>query len=148
VATAQLYSILYYGSVVWLNNMRSIHYRILRVGIKDYKQKVSKNRIDKACKRATPEMWSKYAAGSLVIKITRDRGPLNLYAGLMENFYTEPRRPNHGRYFDNSRGKIGKHRLQNRMDFMSELGPWLTDPNIENDQIRRLLKNRLNFDFN
>jgi len=50
VATAQLYSILYYGSPVWLNctleasllkKLRALHYKILRVGIKDCKQKKS-----------------------------------------------------------------------------------------------------------
>jgi len=88
-----------------------------------------------------------YASGALVIKIMRDRSPLNLYIGLMENFYTEPRKPNHERFFDNSQGKIGKHSLQNRLDLMTELGPWLDDPNIENDALRRMLKDRLDFDF-
>jgi len=117
------------------------------VGIRDFKKKKSKLYIDKICKRATPEMWSKYATGALVIKVMRDRSPLNLYIGLMENFYTEPRKPNHGRFFDNSQGKIGKHRLQNRLDFMKDLGPWLNDPNIENGQLRKFLKDELNFNF-
>jgi len=88
-----------------------------------------------------------YASGALVIKIIRDRSLLNLYIGIMENFYTEPRKPNHGRFFDNSQGKIGKHRLQNRLEFMTELGPWLNDPNIGNDALRRMLKDKLDFNF-
>jgi len=65
VATVQLCSILYYGSPVWLNNtldkslwakLRSLHYRILRVGIKDLKQRKSKLYIDKTYKRAISEM--------------------------------------------------------------------------------------------
>jgi len=66
----------------------------------------------------------------------------------MENFYTEPRKPNHGRFFDNPQGKIGKHRPQNRLDFAKDLEPWLDDPNIENGEIRRLLKDKLNFNLN
>jgi len=156
VATAQLYSILYYGSPVWMNDtlekslwqkLKSLHYRILRVGIRDFKRRKSKKHIDKTCKRATPEMWSKYASGALVIKIIRDRSPLNLYIGIMANFYTEPRKPNHGKFFDNSQGKIGKHRLENRLEFMTELGPWLDDPNIGNDALRRMLKDKLDFNF-
>jgi len=50
----------------------------------------------------------------------------------MENFYPEPMKPNHGRFFVNSQGKMWKLDLQNRLDFMKELEPWLDDPNIEN----------------
>jgi len=125
VATAQLYSILYYGSSVWLNNTldKSLWIKLksrplqdsYSVGIRDFKQRKSKMFIDKTFKRATPEMWSnKYVSGMLVIQIMKDRSPLNLYIGLMENFCTEPRKLNHGRFFDNSQGKIGKNRQQNR----------------------------------
>jgi len=79
-------------------------------------------------------MQRKYATSTLLIKIKMDQRPLNLYIRRLENFYTEPRMPSHGKYFYYSRGKMGRHQLQNRLTFMTELGPWLEDPNNGNDQ--------------
>jgi len=94
ITTAQLYSILYYASPVWLNRtlsasywtkIRSLHYRILRGAIKDYKNKVTRPRLDKLCKRATPDMWSKYTTQTAVIKTVRDGSPSFLMTSLTLN---------------------------------------------------------------
>jgi len=65
IATAQLYSTLYYASPVWLNRtfkalywtkIRSLHYRILRSAVKDYKKKVSRESI----RQTLQESYSRY----------------------------------------------------------------------------------------
>jgi len=79
--------------------------------------------------------------------ITKDLSPLYLYIGRLENFYTEPRKPDHGQYFDNLRGKMGRHRLQNRLLFLSEQGPWLEDPNIGKVRLAYVSERWFRFSF-
>jgi len=155
VATAQLYSIMYYASAVWLNEtlkseewkkLRSMHYRILRAGIRDYKQRVSKKVIDVLCKRATPQMWSNYSTNTVSIKIIRDRSPQYLYNLVMETFYIERRKPDLAKFYDNSRGKIGKHRLCNRLTNLSSIPGWY-GMDLNDHEIRTTLKKHLNFEF-
>jgi len=155
IATAQLYSILYYASPVWLNRtlsasywtkIRSLHYRILRGAIKDYKKKVTRPRLDKLCKRATPDMWSKYTTATAVIKTVRDGSPSFLMTCINTTLYTTRRKPEIAQFYNNSRGKIGLHNLSNRIDFMNGLEAWLTK-DLNDDAIRITLKGYLNFDF-
>jgi len=154
VASSQIFSIMYYASQVWLNKtlsaklwgkLKSLHYRILRAATRDFKRKVSKLTLDKQCKRATPSMWSSYSTCSLAIKILRDRYPKRLEATLRSQLYHNARTPLKGKIYDSSRGKIGRHRLANRLDDLTDLEwnrPW-TD-----DGLRIFLKDKLNFDFN
>jgi len=154
VATSQLFSIMYYGSQVWMNStltsdlwkkLKAIHYKILRVANRDYRNRISKRTLDLKHKRATPKMWSDYATTSLVIKVFRDRCPEYLYENLKTTCYQTRRMPQAGRFFDNSKGKIGKHRLGSRLAMMDGL-QWY-DKNWNNDQIRIRLKEHFDFDF-
>jgi len=155
IATSQLYSQMYYASPVWLNEtlgsdqwkkLRSMHYRILRAGTRDFKQRTSKKVLDVQCKRATPKMWSHYSTNTIAIKILRDRSPLYLFNLIMETYYAERRKPDHAKFFDNSRGKIGKHRLCNRLNNLDNLPGWF-DKDLNDHAIRKLLKDYLDFDF-
>jgi len=155
IATAQIYSILYYASQVWLNEtlrsdywqrLKSLHYRVLRAAARDFKQKMPKTTLDKKCKRVNPKTWSTYSTSSLVIKVIRDRSPTYLYEMLHETIHTTRRQPTKARFYDNSKGKIGKHRLCNRLQGMNDLPEWL-NLDMTDDAIRRLLKKALNFDF-
>jgi len=114
---------------------------------KDYKRTVSKINLDKEFKRATPSMWSQYATTSLAIKILRDRCPAPLHNHLMQNLYLERRKPFNGRFYDTSRGKIGRHKLHNRLETLTHLDrPW-HEMNLTDAAIRTMLKDYLNFDF-
>jgi len=156
VASAQLFSIMYYANSVWMNStlsamgwkkLRSWHYRILRAAVKDFKYRKSKEQLNLECKRATPVMWHKYSSASLVIKCIRDGSPQLLNEEICRNLYTQRRSVNRGRFFDNSKGKVGRHRLGNRITFMNDLDfDWL-NVRINDDRIRIELKRFLNFEF-
>jgi len=116
----------YYASQVWLNEtltsdlwqkLKALHYRVLRATQRDFKRKIPKATLDWVCKRATPKMLSSYITASLVIKIFRDRTPINIHDQITGNLYSERRKPNRGRFYNNSRGKIGLHELRNRLTF-------------------------------
>jgi len=155
IATAQLFSKIYYASPVWLNEtlssdqwkrLKSLHYRILRVGTRDYKQKTSKKVLDVQCKRATPRMWSNYSTNMIVIKILRDRSPSFIFDTIMETHYTERRRADLAKFYDNSRGKVGKHRLCNRLSNLDNLPGWY-GKDLNDHEIRIMLKDYLNFEY-
>jgi len=156
IATSQLFSVLYYASQLWMNEtlcatgwkkLRSIHYRILRAAVRDFKQRKSKIELDATCKRVTPKIWSSYSTASLVIKIKRDRSPNYLHETIQETLYTTRRQPDRAKFYDNSRGKIGKHRLSNRLMTMNDLPAWM-DKMMTDDAIRIFLKKHFNFSFN
>jgi len=157
VATAQIFSILYYAAPVWLNKtltarlwtkLRSVHYRVLRAATRDYKKRKHREELDKNCKRATPKMWSGYITSSTAIKIVRDRYPKYLVESLEKTYYNERRRPNEGKFYDASKGKVGRHKLENRLEMMDGLKWVSTTGPLTNDAIRKLLKEHFNFDFN
>jgi len=60
-------------------------------------------------------MWSNYSTSSLVIRLIRDGGPSYLSEEIKSTMYTTCRKPNTPRFYDNSKGKIGLHRLSNRL---------------------------------
>jgi len=82
----------------------------------------------------------------MVIKVIRDRSPTFLHGVIMSTHYTERRRPGIAKFYDNSRGKVGKHRLGNRLNEMDRLPEWY-DKALTDHQIRTLLKDSLNFDY-
>jgi len=90
-------------------------------------------------------MWGIYTQTSLAIKIIRDRCPYELNKWLQLSLYVNARRPDYGQFMDNSRGKIGRHRFENRLAWMNDL-PWYnrtwTDAGI-----RTFLKDQLDFNF-
>jgi len=68
-------------------------------------------------KRATPLQWVGFLTSSKVIKITRNKEPPDLY---------NPRKPDIGYLFENSKRKTGKTNLKNCLELMKEINtPWL-----------------------
>jgi len=130
LATAQVFSVVYYASPVWLNDtlsssnwrkLKTFHYRVLRSAVKDYKRAISNKDLDKSCLRATPRMWSLYMQTSIVVKIMRDVCPYELHQRLQQSIYINDRRPNYGKFQDNSKGKVGKHRIENKLSWMANI---------------------------
>jgi len=119
---------------------------VLRAAVKDYKKIRHREELDKSCKRATPKMWSSYITSSIVIKISRDGYPVYLKEQLEKTCYTERRQPHKPRFYDASKGKIGRHKIENRLDVMDNIGWNTTGPNSD-DAIRTMLKKSLNFNF-
>lgn len=150
LVTAQALSVLYYGSPAWLTpsflgdrlrRLESIHYRCLRVIVKDYKQRIPREWIDAATQRLPPKIWCRFAAASLAIKVRQSREPRYLCDNFFQNTYAEARKPGRLFGFDSSRGMVGRSQTKNWIG--QTLGliktPW-TSSDLSNDQIRGLLK--------
>ncbi len=151
IVTSQYYSTLYYGGAVWLPNIsykdgkliESAHNKALRIAFLDRKKKIGKEDLAKKSKRAKPEEWAKYASATLVMKIIRNKSPTYLLGTLMETIFTERRKPLNGKFYNNSKGKIGKQRIQNRIGFMNGIKDEWMMVNISDNEIRQLLKKNL-----
>jgi len=150
LVTSQVLSILYYASPVWLTPalmspekkaIESVHYRSLRIIIKDYKQKVPREWVTASTQRLPPGSWAKFAAVSLVMKVRQNKLPTRIFDTVLENTYTITRKPGRLFGYDSSKTLQGKALTKNWIG--KALGdiktPW-TGSDLNNDRIRRLLK--------
>ncbi len=151
ILTSQFFSTLYYCSQAWLTStthvklwkiVNSIHYRALRVALHEYRPKTNREKIDLLCGRASPKQWSKYCIASLVINCLQNGKPTLLVSFIRETLYHERRSPNIGKFYNNAKGKIGRQKLGNNLEFMSAIrDDWLdTGTAIGPDRLRRILK--------
>jgi len=149
IVTAQYYSVLYYGSVVWLSGttkaslkslINTAHFKPLRLAMNDFHKRIKREELSLLCKRANPIDWVRYSLASLVIKTYKHREPFYLYLCLNETLYTVRRKPLIGRFFDNSKGKVGKQKICNKLRFMDSLNTDWIGKDISNDALRRMLK--------
>jgi len=149
IVTTQYYSQLYYGGCVWFNtalkaNLRGLvntaHFRPLRIAVIDYQKALSKNELSKKCNRAKPIDWVRYSLATQAIQILAKREPFYLYENLVETLYTTRRKPLMGRFFDNSKGKIGRQKLCNKMQCMDLMTTNWLGLDQSKDGIRRTLK--------
>jgi len=117
------------GLLFWLSKtltsnlwakLRSMHNKVL-TALKDYKKKRHRTELDKNCKRATPKMWSAYISMSTEIKIIRDGYPVYLKSKLQTTLYTDGRKRNHGKFYDGSKGKIGRDKVEKRLEVMDNI---------------------------
>jgi hypothetical protein len=120
--------------------INSIVYRPIRVAVCDYKRRINSEKLDELSARASPKQWSKYSPASLVIKILRDKLPHGLHDLLSKTYYEERRHVGLGKFYDNSKGKVGRLKFGNNLQFMSALKtPW-SGENWNDDKIRIELK--------
>jgi len=54
-------------------------------------------------------------------KNTKNWHTKNLHSTILENFYTERRKPNKGRFYNNASGKVILHKLKNRLKLVCDL---------------------------
>ena len=148
IATAQVFSGLYYGSGVWMTpslnanlwrQLNSLHYWVMRLILKDYRNRIPRWKINQLADRATPKEWARYSTGSIIIKVCRNKQPIDLYETIHRNMYFERRYPHTPKFFENSERKIGKQSIHNRATFMNTLGPWYNQ-DFTDHAIRILLK--------
>lgn len=78
IILTHLFGMLYYGSVVWLNeltsfkiirSLESIHYKGLRIAAKDYYMTLSRERLDDIFNRATLCKWMKYSNTKMALNM-------------------------------------------------------------------------------
>ncbi len=149
ILTSQHFSKMLFASPVWLTSCISVrlwsqinkaHYQAIRTAVNDFKRRINREKLDILSSRAAPRQWSKYSIASLVIKILRDRSPSGLHDLLKETYYEERRHVGIGKFFDNSKGKIGKQKFGNNLQYMSAIrSPW-NGQNWSDDKIRVELK--------
>lgn len=124
-----------------VHRLESFHYSCLRIIVKNYKQRISRDWIDATSLRLPPKQCGKFAAVSLAIKIRQTQMPQKLHKDIFKNTYNVTRKP--GRLFgcDNSNTVIGRAMTRNwiGLAFGHIQSSW-TDTNLSNDQIRRMLK--------
>jgi hypothetical protein len=153
VLTSQYYGTCYYASQAWLGNhtkksdirkLNGTHYRLLRVAIRDWKNNVPRCELDKLG-RAKPSLWGKYAVANCVIKIIRDQAPTRLRWHIEQTMYSERRHPNIVKFYDNSRLRIGRHAVGNRLkEIFDEINEPITFLET-NCSLRQKLKRVLGF---
>jgi len=158
IVTAQIFSILYYACCVWLTpslnkkilgTVESLHYRALRLIIRDYRQKISREVITRRTKRLPPYKWSKFALASLYLNMYGRKEPLSLLEQMTTNTYVKRRKPGHIYSFDSARTKVGKQMTKNWLgSAINEFSaPW-SDRNLSKDSVRVFLKKMYYKDFN
>lgn len=122
VVTTQIFSILYYACCVWLtpllnkkhlNTVEGLHFRALRLILRDYRQRISRDIITCQTKRLPPDKWSRFVLASLFINAKNQNKPASLIHQLSCNFYGKRRMPGFSFAFDASRTKIGKQSTKN-----------------------------------
>jgi hypothetical protein len=153
VLTSQYYGMTYYASQVWLGphtkridikKLNSLHYKLLRIAINDWRNKTSKKELD-LLGRAKPMLWARYATANIVIKILRDRAPMLLLDHLELTKYSERRTPEVIKFYDKSNTKIGFQAIGNLIGkIFNEINAPIT-LSESNAAIRTLLKKSLNF---
>jgi len=67
------------------------------------------------------------------------------YIKTQNTLYTLRRQPTLTRFFDSSRVKVGRHKLQNRLQMMDNI-PW-RERDLSDENIRTLLKEHFDFNF-
>jgi hypothetical protein len=152
VLTSQYYSTCFYASPAWLGwhtrrmdvrKLNSLHYRLLRTVVRDWKQEISRSKLDEIG-RVGPETWAKYSTASTVVKIIRDDHPTRLRDHLKESMYHEER-SGRVKFFDQSRLKQGRQAVGNRLKLIfDEINTKITFKE-SNDSLRLLLKKCFNF---
>jgi len=145
----------YYAAPAWLGRhtrtmdirkLNSLHYRLLRTALGDWKQTIGRNHLD-MLGRVRPTTWAKYITGSTVIKILRDNEPIRLREHLLQTLYRESR-SERTKFFDKSRLISGRQAIGNRLKHIFDE---IETPILfteSNDSIRTLLKRNLGFPKN
>jgi len=122
VITSQYYGRLFYAIAVWYsaltikmqNRLDILHYKTLRVAIKDYIRIYPREMLD-LLSRQKPKVLAEYMLGSFLINCYKTGSPKRLHAMIKEHEYTISR-TGKIRFFDSSRRRIGHQAIYNRLD--------------------------------
>jgi len=146
IVTSHYFGQTYFCAPLWLNDalsyenwvrLRSQHYRALRAAVCDFRKRISRQDLDRICKRATPRQWSYYITSKMAIKLFKS--DTRIAQDLRDAAYVNDRMPKRATFRDSSRLKIGRQRLQNRLLHMNLIkSDWMGD--FSEDYIRQKLK--------
>jgi len=117
-----------------------IHYRSLRIALKDYQYKFSRHQLLRKWKRASPTEWVFHCLSSIAIKTINNNEPYHLNQLLHGSLYVTRRKPSMGNFYDNSKGKVSKQKLNCKLKCIRKVKfDWLR-LNINDNRLRILLK--------
>jgi len=150
ITTAQALSILYYGASVWLTpaliktqlrRVERLHYKCVRLVVKDYRRKMSRSVIDKKTGRLAPSQWAMFSLSKLFINMRINQQPKQLLDDSSKNLYVKSRQPGLLFSYDDSKSKMGSQQTCNWIGkcLANIAEPW-TDRLMSDDSIRVLLK--------
>jgi len=118
-----------------------LHFKTLRVVLRDYKHRISREVVSVQTQRLPPDKWSKFALSSLFINCYNSDQTSSIIQHMSSNFYSRRRKPGFIYAYDSSRTKIGKQITKNWighalccLEF-----PW-SDRTLSKDAIRIALK--------
>jgi len=151
VVTAQALSLLYYGSAVWLTpglkkanlkTVESLHYRCVRLVVRDYRKRISREVIDKVTKRLPPRLWIEYSICSLYINARMCNYPPKLLNEVSSNLYTQRRQEGRLYGYNSARCRATNQRTRNWIGpVLNKITtPWTNMTTLSKDQIRIMLK--------
>jgi len=154
IVTAQVFSILYYACTVWLTpsinkknlaRVESLHYRSLRLIIKDYRQRISRELITERTKRLPPDKWMRYSMASVFLNMYYNGQPRTLLADIMSNMYSKRRKEGHLYAYDSSKSKMGRKITKNWIgQAICSINEQWSNKHLSKDAVRVLLKKSYN----
>jgi len=122
VITAQIFSLLFYAAPAWMcpslsmkawKILEGLHYKALRLAIKDYWQRTSRTTVDRQTNRLPPKEYAKFVSCSYAMKIYYSRTPVNLVNSIFLNTYVKSRSPGKIFGYDSSRSRIRRQATRN-----------------------------------
>jgi hypothetical protein len=156
VITSHYYSRLYYGSEIWFpclkmklkDSISALHYHPLRLVLNDFKRKLSRKEICELTQRANPFELNNYKMAKLLISITSNAEPYELFKEILSNSVVNRRKPENPTFLDMSRLRIGRQSIANRLVVAQKLHfEWL-HVRYSKDSLRKLLKSTFYSYFN
>jgi len=150
VVTAQIFSILYYACAVWLTpsiskknlgRIESMHFKSLRLILKDYRQRISREVITEKTKRLPPDKWMKYTMASVFMNMYYSKQPKRLLEDMTTNLYSKRRKEGFQYAFDTSKTKIGRKISRNWLgQTLCNINSSWSNRHLSKDAVRVLLK--------
>jgi len=121
--------------------LEGLHYKALRLVIKDYRQRISRTTVDRLTNRLPPKEYAKFVSCSFAMKIYYSQTPVNLGKSIFLNTYVKTRSPGRIFGFDNSKSRLGRQATRNWIgQNLSQIKDDWTTKIRSNDAIRVLLK--------
>jgi len=124
-----------------MKDVESLHFKALRMVTLDYKKRRSREWITNRTQRLPPNLWLRFAAASLLMKIWSTGTPIRLRSMAFANSYAKNRKEGLLFGYDSSAFKVGKQETKNWSgSVLSEIKvPW-TSAVYDKDRVRVLLK--------
>jgi len=96
-----------------VQEVKKVHFKVLRVVILDYKQRTSRVIISRKTQRLPPNLWMRFTAASTIMKIWFTCSPERLKTMAFINTFTKSSKEGLLFGFDDSMHKVGRQTSKN-----------------------------------